>query len=55
MAKEKKTVHTHEELQAHWFDWWEEDDGFNIKEGARQDRMDIFFMPEKEEKEEEQK
>ena len=47
MAKEKFHKPDHEELQAHWFDWWEDDDGFNIKAGARQEKMDIFFMPDK--------
>lgn len=36
-----------QDLQEKWFNWWEDDDGFNIKAGARQDKMDIFFMPDK--------
>ena len=38
-----------QDLQENWFNWWEDDDGFNIKAGARQDKMDIFFMPDKKE------
>ena len=40
-----------QDLQERWFNWWEDDDGFNIKAGARQDKMDIFFMPDKSEDE----
>ena len=44
-----------QDLQERWFNWWEDDDGFNIKAGARQDKMDIFFMPDKNDKAEENK
>ena len=36
------------EISDRWFKVWEEDDGFNIKAGARQDMIDIFFMEEDE-------
>lgn len=32
-----------EELEERWACWWEDDDGFNIKEGPRQDNIDLFF------------
>ena len=39
------------DISDRWFKVWEEDDGFNIKAGARQDMIDIFFMEEKEDEE----
>lgn len=36
------------DISDRWFKVWEEDDGFNIKAGARQDMIDIFFMEETE-------
>ncbi|MCQ2566397.1 MAG: hypothetical protein MJ194_06105 [Clostridia bacterium] len=41
---------SNKDISDRWFKVWEEDDGFNIKAGARQDMIDIFFMEEDEEK-----
>lgn len=38
------------DISDRWFKVWEEDDGFNIKAGARQDMIDVFFMEEDEDK-----
>ena len=43
------------DLEEKWFSWWEDDDGFNIKEGPRQDNIDKFFLTEEEEKTPEEK
>lgn len=39
----EKKVLTPEELEERFFSCWIEDDGFNIKEGPRNDSIDLFF------------